>query len=273
MINYAEKYSSVVDERFKLGALTNQAVNNDYEFTGVDTIKISSVPTAPMNDYKRQGSNRYGEPAELENELQSLVLSQDRSFTFTIDRASHDDAMMTIEAGKALRRQVDEVVIPEIDQHRLKKIAEGAVEEHVKVQAITSSNAFKAFLNADAALTEAKVPITGRVGYVTPLMYAALKEDKAFILPSNMAQEMLVKGVVGMVDGTPIVRIPTIYVPENVQIIITHPSATTGAQKLAQYKIHDNPPGINGWLVEGRVRYDAFVLKKKAPAIYVHKSA
>jgi hypothetical protein len=30
---------------------------------------------------------------------------------------------------------------------------------------------------------------------------------------------------------------------------------------------------INGWLVEGRLRYDAFVLNNKANAIYVHKIA
>lgn len=43
--------------------------------------------------------------------------------------------------------------------------------------------------------------------------------------------------------------------------------------KLADYKIHDNPPGINGWLVEGRVIYDAFVLNNKKGAIYVHKTS
>jgi hypothetical protein len=42
---------------------------------------------------------------------------------------------------------------------------------------------------------------------------------------------------------------------------------------LSEYKIHDNPPGINGWLVEGRVYYDAFVLENKKSAIYVFKTA
>ena len=38
-IEYAAKYSGKVDERFKLAAKTAGAVNNDYEFTGVDTVK------------------------------------------------------------------------------------------------------------------------------------------------------------------------------------------------------------------------------------------
>ena len=39
--------------------------------------------------------------------------------------------------------------------------------------------------------------------------------------------------------------------------------------KLTEYKIHTDAPGISGWLVEGRIRYDAFVLDQKKPAIGV----
>jgi hypothetical protein len=50
---------------------------------------------------------------------------------------------------------------------------------------------------------------------------------------------------------------------------LTHPSATVAADKLEDYKIHDNPPGINGKLVEGRTIFDAFVLTNKNKALYV----
>ena len=39
---------------------------------------------------------------------------------------------------------------------------------------------------------------------------------------------------------------------------------------LEDYKIHEDPPGISGSLVEGRINYDAFVLENKAMAIYYH---
>lgn len=39
-----------------------------------------------------------------------------------------------------------------------------------------------------------------------------------------------------------------------------------------KYKTHDNPPGINGALVEGRICYDAFVLENKAKAIYYQEN-
>lgn len=125
-VNYASKYSQKVDERFTLGSLTGALVNQEYDFIGVETVKVYSIPTVGMNDYKTSGSNRYGDPDELGNNEQEMTLSQDRSFTFTIDRKSYDDTQMTMEAGKALARQIDEVVIPEVDIYRIHKIAASA---------------------------------------------------------------------------------------------------------------------------------------------------
>ena len=51
--------------------------------------------------------------------------------------------------------------------------------------------------------------------------------------------------------------------PQGVEFIIAHPVATTSPVKLEDYKIHDNPPGINGKLVEGRIRYDVFRFGKQ----------
>ncbi|MBQ2669362.1 MAG: N4-gp56 family major capsid protein, partial [Clostridia bacterium] len=87
-INYASKYAAKIDERFSREAMSTPAVNNDYDFVGVKTVNVYSVPTAPMNDYTRNGSSRYGTPSELENSVQELTLTKDRSFTFSIDRGT-----------------------------------------------------------------------------------------------------------------------------------------------------------------------------------------
>lgn len=74
-----------------------------------------------MNDYTSTGANRYGTPAELEDSVQELTLTKDRSFTFTIDKSNYQDTGMLKEAGAALQRQIDEVIIPELDIYRLAK--------------------------------------------------------------------------------------------------------------------------------------------------------
>ncbi len=85
-----------------------------------------------------------------------------------------------------------------------------------------------------------------------------------------MATKLSYKGLVGEIDGVPVIKVPTSYLPTNCEFIITHPIATINPKKLTDYKIHRDPPGINGNLVEGRVRYDTFVLEGKKDAIYAH---
>jgi N4-gp56 family major capsid protein len=200
-----------------------------------------------------------------------MALTRDRSFTFTIDRRNYADTQMVMEAGKALSRQIDEVVVPEIDLYRLAKIVAGAPAANIGEAAVTAANAYSVFLDGVNSLTDSKAPRPGRVAFVNPRFYKAIKLDSAFIKSGDLSQEMLLKGQVGQIDGIPLIQIPSSYFPELVDFVITHPSATVAPIKLAEYKTHDNPPGVNGWLVEGRFYYDAFVLANKAAAIYVHK--
>lgn len=270
-IEYAAKYSSKVDERFTIAAKTAGAVNNDYDFVGVDTVKVYSIPTVALGDYTLSGSSRYGTPSELSNTAQTMLLTQDKAFTFTLDKRSEDDTAGAMEAGKALRREIDEIVIPTVDKYRLAAMVTGAGK--TATAAITSANAYSAFLDGQNELLEKGVPETGRIAFVSPTYYKAIKLDEAFIKASDVAQGMLVTGSVGMIDGVNLIPVPASYLPTNVEFIITHSVATVSPIKLETYKVHDNPPGINGKLVEGRIRYDAFVLDNKKGAIYVHKSA
>ncbi len=271
-VDYAAKYSQKIDERFALNSLTNSAVNQDYDFVGVKTVNIYSVGVAAMNDYSRTGNSRYGTPAELDQTVQELTLSKDRSFTFTIDKGNFNDAQMVAQAGAALNRQLLEVVIPEIDKYRLAQMAAGAGTTSAAA-AITKSNAYSAFLDAQEALTNNKVPQASRVCFCSASFYKFIKQDDSFIKASDVAQNLLVNGQVGTIDGVPLVVIPSSYMPEKTDFIITVPSACTSSIKLAEYKIHEDPPGVNGWLLEGRVYYDAFVLNNKKAAVYRHINA
>lgn len=274
-INYASKFDAKVDVRFAKEALSTGIINQDFDFTGVDTVKVYSIPTTAMNDYALTGNTRYGTAAELENNVQTLTLTKDRSFTFTIDKRSVQDTMGTLEAGKALARQLVEVVIPEVDKYRFAKVVAGADADggHVKTGAVTKNNAYEAVLDGQVKLTDAFVPEEGRKLHVSPEFYKLIKLDPSFVKNSDLGQEVAFKGQVGAIDGLPVILTPTSRLPENVAFVIAHPIATTSPVKLEDYKIHDNPPGINGYLVEGRIRYDAFVLDSKKKAIYVHKTA
>lgn len=272
-VNYAEKYSSQVDERFAQGALSTAFVNDNYDFLGVETVKVYQVNTSELNDYTTTGMQRFGTPEELGNVVQEMKLGQDKSFTFTIDSKSANGTEGAMEAGKALERQIVEKIIPAVDKHRFAKIVAGAGADHIGTGAITKTNAYASILDGIAKLQDEDVPVEGLVLGVTPTVYKFLKQDDSFIKNSDLGQAIAINGQVGAVDGVPVVLLPAKRLPENVEFIIAHNSVTPAPVKLSLYRILDQVAGLDGSLVEGRIHFDAFVLDGKKKGIYVHKKA
>lgn len=273
-INYASKYDGKLVERFKLKSLTEAGVNREYEWAGVNSINVYTIPTVALNDYSLTGSSRYGTPTELQNTIQTMTVTKDRSFSITIDKKTMQDTPLESLAGKALAMETDELIIPEIDVYRLAAMSAAAIANSATATvAITASNAYTNFLKATEWFGNKKIPQGERIAWVTYSFYSFLKQDPAFMLASDVAENMKINGMVGMCDGVKIVAVPSTYLPANHAFIMAHPSATVACKKLEDYKTHDNPPGINGALIEGRVRYDAFVLDTKKDALYAHKIA
>lgn len=273
-INLASKFSNKVDERFTLKSVTEAGVNQEYEWSGVDTVKVYSIDTVALGDYTRTGTSRYGVPTELSDTVQTMTLTKDRSFAMTVDRGNNEEQMMVKDTNKALSREVNEVIIPEIDTYRLGVMAAAAVANGaVKTLALTKTIAYENFLLGGIALDEAKVPTTGRIAYVTPTFYSLIKQDPAFTVASESTMKIKSSGFIGDVDGIALIKVPSTYLPANTAFLMTHKMATVAPKKLETYKTHIDPPGINGTLMEGRVIYDAFVLENKKACLYTHKIA
>lgn len=275
-VNLASKFSKKVAERFYTDSFTEIGVNRDYDWEGVDTVSIYSIDTVPMNNYVRNGANRYGNPAELQDTVDTHIVTRDRSFSFTIDRGNKIQQMGVKMAGKALSRQLREQLIPEVDTYRLATMAAAAVANGSTTGApvpVDATNAYSKFLDAQAILNDKQVPMGGRVAFINSEYAKFLKLDSNFSRQTADGSKMAHKGVIGEVDGVTVVQAPSLYFPADTPLILTHPVATVAPDQLKDYKTHDNPPGTNGYLVEGRHIYDAFVLEAKQDAIVVHQNA
>ena len=266
-INLAEKYSSKVDERIKIKSYTGEHLNKDYEFNGVDTIHIYQIDTVALNDYTRSGASRYGTPVELGDSTQTLVLKQDKGFTFTIDKGNNQEQLNIKGAAAALKRETDEVIVPWIDRYRFAIFAAEVDSSMTDSTALTSANVYTQYLDAKEALAE--IGVDRVVTYVTPAVYNLLKLDDNFIKASDMAQKMLIKGQMGEVDGDPIIMVAGKRLPAGIDFIMVADKTMISPVTLNDYKIHQDPPGINGNLVEGRFIMDAFILGSRAKAFFV----
>lgn len=271
-INYASTFSPKVDEMFAKQSFTNGLTNAEYSWAGVETVTVYSVPTVGLNNYTLTGNSRYGTPAELQNNIQVMKVEDDKSFTFTIDRKSEQDTLSVMSAAPALAREVEQVVIPYVDTYRFAKMVAGAGNAKYGVTA-TASNAYSNVLDVQAMLDEDYAPTAGRVLVVTPAYFNLLKLDESFVKRGDLATGIALTGQVGEVDGMPVIKVPSTYLPTGTNFIITNAIATVAPVKLTEYKVHIDPPGINGALVEGRIRQDAFVLNNKKNAIGICMSS
>lgn len=270
-IELVTKFLPYVDEMFTTESKKSLLTNQDFDWTGAHSVKVYKITTSAMNDYDRAGTGEnwsfYGPVAPLSATTQEMTLTKDRSFTFTLDRLDQDETLMQLAAASALARQIREVVIPEVDSYVYGKMCAGAGHKPT-AKALTAANIYSEILAASEALDNAEVPETGRVLVLTPTTYALLKKSKDVILETDIGNDLRLKGVLGILDGMTVQKIPAVRLPKDFGFLVAHPCATVAPTKLEDYTTHDNPPGISGTLVEGRIVYDAFVLDNKKYALY-----
>lgn len=272
-IDLVTKFAPYTDEQFKNESKKSLLTNNDFDWTGAHTIKVYKISTSTMNDYKRNGPvpdgqwSRFGAIAGLDATTEEMTLNRDRSFTFAIDKLDTDETAQQLAGASALARQNREVVIPEVDAYTYGVMAANAGHKPAAL-ALTAENIFEEITKASQALDDAEVPDTGRVLLVTPAVYTLMKRSLDITLDSDVGQEQRLRGVISMMDGASVVKVPAVRLPENFGFMLAHLSATVAPTKLEDFRIHQDPPGISGALVEGRIVYGAFVLDNKAAAIY-----
>ena len=272
-IELATKFATNVDELFKNESKKSLLTNQDYDWTGAHTVKVYKISTSQMNDYDRNGANvsenwsRYGAVKDLDATTEELTLTKDRSFTFAIDKLDADETAQTLAGASALARQQREVIIPEVDSFVYKTMSEKAGHKP-EAKELTVDNIYTEILAASSALDDAEIPETERVLLVSPATYALLKKSPDVVMDTDVGQDMRLKGVIGNLDGAAVVKVPAVRLPDNFGFMLAHPSATVAPTKLEDYTIHENPPGISGSLVEGRICYGAFVLDNKSKGIY-----
>jgi len=270
-IELVTQFKGYVDEQFSTESKKSMLTNQDFAWDGAHTVKIYKASTVAMNDYDREGSgsnwSRYGKVQGISATTEEMTITKDRSFTVVTDALDEDETENVLDSATVLARQIREVVIPEVDTHTYSVMCDGAGTKPTAA-ALTAENIYTEILKGNEALDNAEAPETGRVLVLTPATYTLLKQSKDVVMETDIGNELRLKGVLAMLDGCMVVKVPANRLPEKFGFMIAHPCATVAPTKLESYVVHKNPPGISGYLLEGRVCYDAFVLDNKTKAIY-----
>lgn len=270
-INLVDKFVRYIDEKFYPKSQAGLVLDDKFEIIDAKTVKIMSIPNPPLNNYNCSGSNRYGTPADLNRNIQTETISQDKAFTFVVDKGDYIQSDHLMNIGTCIGSELHNVVLPEFDRYCFSKWATVAKDNGGYAStAITSSNAFSCFLDGIQYLANHKIPLKDTYAFCSYAFVYLLMQDDSFIRESNLSQEMLNLGVIGSCNGVKIVQVAADLLPQGASFLIVHKGVTVAPAQLHEAKANDDPPGISGTLVEGRFIYDCFVFDNKVHGIYYH---
>lgn len=298
-INLAEKYSPKVVDKFYKDSVILGKSNKEYDWDGVQSIKVWTItthaPTAylkPANNTSAVSLQRYGTTYEVEDTIQTMTLTQDRAVSLSVDKGNNTEQMLVKNAGKVMSLELREQFVPEFDKYALARysgLMTSAPSWATLVTAVndgtslTKNNIVEKISDGVTALRNNMVDINDCYLYIGESNFAKLLLAPEFINYNNptFASSHLEKGVMGKIRGVEVVAVPDDYLnttgntnlSTNVHFMIVKKGSVLVPTKIKDMKVHQDPPGLSGALLEVRWLYDAFVLETKAKGIYVSKAS
>lgn len=270
VIHFNEKGVKELTQRMIIEhSLVAPHLTKEFNFDGAKTIRLTTAVTQPMNDYKREGSNRYGEPKEVPDWMQKLTLTQDKSFALTIDKGNSHDQNKIKERGNALlKAQLAEQAMPLYDRYCLDKMMKKAGKIVGNNTALAKNNIVDRITDGTVWLDDAEIAQNNRTLFIAAKYHKVLKLSDEFIAVEKIANKVLTKGVIGTFDNMTVVKVPKGRWPEGLNFLIVQQNCAAGPMVIDDTNIHLNPPGISGHLMEGRNYFDCFVIAARADGVY-----
>lgn len=259
-VNLAAKYSDKIAAKFTCESYLKGRTSGDFDFDGVKGIKIYTPVTVPLNDFQRGGVSRYGTPQEMQDTVQSLLMTQDKSFTLTIDKGNNSEQVMVKNAGRMLNLQIQEQCVPVFDRYAFSRYIRDAGCVLGVESKPTKANIVEIISRAVQKLDDQCAPQSDRTLFATSEMVSLIRLSPEYSGVESLSREALSKGAVGEIMGASVVKVPVSYLPADCYLLLCHKKSVLFPVKIQDAKVHRDPPGFSGALLEGRFLYDAFVV-------------
>lgn len=291
------KYAAMMDEVFKLASLTSMLENTSRvgDFVGANTVKYFKTSMDGLGAYSRNNGFVDG---SVVGTWETMELAADRGRSFQVDSMDNEESL-GLAFGTLAGEFVRTKVVPEVDAYRFAKVAGTSGIQTTSGATLNSTNILAAIDAAVNAMDEKEVPSEGRILFITPTLYQAMKESAAvtrFVQSGDTAIDRRFQTF----DGMTIVKVPQtrfytkidLYdgstegqeaggfiknasTGKNINFMLLHPSALLTIKKHAPVRIFR--PEVNqkadAWKLDYRLYHDQFVYENKVDGIYLHKVA
>jgi hypothetical protein len=274
VIHFPEKYKQSLMDGFNKASETDSLFTHelDTEFSGVNTVHVTSLKTEPLQDYNRNlqvgTGSRYGQTKEVGDEVQTFTMTQDKSLSLSVDKGNNAEQFNMKQAGKVMKAERDEQIIPAVDTYRLRKWAEeGGIHKELS-EAPSKTNIVTQIVELHNEVLDAGVP--DQITLLIARTYLpTLKLSSEWTALDSLGGKTLPKGSIGEFDGMAVKPMTTKRMPANVPFMLIYKGSVIAPMKIEKFKGHVDPPGLSGDLLEFRMIHDAFVLGKKANGVAV----
>lgn len=283
-VNYGKALEQMYPYKLYFGALYNTPNNGRFRWTGAKTIEIPSIATTGRTNASRDSIGTA--QRNYDNDWEQKTLTNQRKWSTLVHPKDIDQTNWVATIANITKVFNEEQKFPEMDAYTISKLYADWVAQSMSADTdtITSANVLAKFDAFMLAMDNARVPVAGRILYVTNEVKTLLKNASG--ITRNWSVQSSVNGInreVEALDGVPVIPIPaelmkTAYdftegwAPAvgcgQINMVLVHPGAVITPVSY-QFADLDEPTAIT----EGKYYYyeesfeDVFILNKKKNAL------
>lgn len=288
-LNYAQQYSKELSQAFpyvlNFGQLYNTSNNAKYKITGANTIQIPVISTTGRVDSDKD--TIASATRNFNNTWETKVLANQRKWSTLVHPDDINKTNFVASIGNITKVYNEENKFPEMDAYTISKIYTDWVAQTktAVTTALTEANVLTVFDTLMQGMDEKRVPVQGRILYVTPAIKTLIKNASA--VTRNISVDgggaSTINRNVSRIDEVEIVAVSsdlmkTLYDfttgwvagvgAKQINMALIHPIAVITPVSY-QFASLDEPSAVT----EGKYVYfeesfeDVFILNKKADAI------
>ena len=212
-LNYAKVYSEALAQAFpyalNFGALYATKNNGRYRFKGGKTVEIPVINTTGRVNSDHDGIDAL--TRNYENSWETKELGNQRKWSTLIHPADVDQTDYAATISNITSVFNNEHKFPEMDAYTVSKIYSdwSALGKSAETTVLTAENVLSVFDDLMADMTEKRVPVCGRILYVTPAVMKLLKSSSAIGRNLDVkSSDGHVNRTVTMLDGVSVVEVP-----------------------------------------------------------------
>lgn len=289
-VNYVTAFETQLRQKYTRELLSVDLLTENVNFIGANIVKIPYVRVKGYKDHSR--TNDFNRQT-VENQFMTKTLAHDRDIEMKVDAMDVDETNQVLSAANLTNTFETEQAIPEQDVYAFSKLyadyTNVAIGNKVAdTTVLSAANILATIDGIQETMTNAEVPVDGRILYVTPTVNKFIKNA---LTRQLTATDGVVSRLITGLDNLKIKEIPagrmkTVYdfsdgfVPgvaaKQINMICVHPTSVLYTKKHSY--IHLWAPGsdsraADSYLYQNRAYWDLFLLENRVDGVWFNITA